>query len=73
MCLVCGGSVDDGASTPSDGVRFVCRRHGDYVVARSALPKLLRADLGAREGALDTARLFAKQRGGEIVITSLDL
>jgi hypothetical protein len=73
MCLICGERIESGLPTPSDGVAFVCEKHGEYAVARSALPRFLNLNLEAREGALDRAKLFAPHRHGDVIVTSLDL
>lgn len=73
MCLICTGRLDDGRITPSDGVAFSCAKHGDYVVARTALPRFEKMTLRLQESALESAKLFAGGRNGEIVITSMDL
>jgi hypothetical protein len=73
VCVICGGSLEDGRSTPSDGVAFDCPKHGAYTIARTALPRVLGMDVRNREAALERAKLFAYRRGGEVIITSMDL
>jgi hypothetical protein len=71
--LICGGKIEDGRPTPSDGVAFACQKHGGYAVARTALPRFLKMDARNQEAALERARLLSERRNGEIVITSMDL
>jgi hypothetical protein len=73
MCLICGGRIEDGAATRSDGVAFDCVKHGAYSVARTALPRFVKLASDAQSAALERAKIFAPQRRGEIVITTLDL
>lgn len=73
MCMICGGKIEDGRATPSDGVAFSCATHGRYAVARSALPRFLQLSADAQAAAVERAKLFAAGRNGEVVVTSLDL
>jgi hypothetical protein len=73
MCMICSGAQDSGVATPSGGLAFDCLTHGAYAVARMALPRFAGLDKEAQIRALESARVFASKRGGEIVITSLDL
>ena len=73
MCILCGGNIEEGATTPADGVAFDCVTHGAYTVSRSALPRFLKLDHGAQLIALERAKIFAPQRNQEILVTSLDL
>lgn len=73
MCLICTGKLDEGRVTSSDGVAFACLRHGDYAVARNALPQFEKMTFQLQEAALDRAKLFAPNRNGEVIVTALDL
>ncbi len=73
MCIVCGGRIEDGRATPSDGVAFDCPKHGAYAIARTALPRWMQMDARNQEAALERAKVFAPSRNGEVIITSLDL
>lgn len=72
MCLICGGRIEDGAATPSDGVAFKCVTHGEYGVSRSALPRFIRLGSESQIAALERAKVFAPQRHGEVIVTAMD-
>ncbi len=73
MCMICSGTMEEGRITPSDGVAFSCAKHGEYAVARTAMPRFEKMTFQLQEGALERAKLFADRRNGEIIVTSLDL
>jgi hypothetical protein len=73
VCLICGGKIEDGRPTPSDGVAFDCFKHGQYAIARTALPRFLKLSGEAQGDALERAKVFAAGRNGEIIVTSMDL
>jgi hypothetical protein len=73
MCVICGGKPDDGRSTPSDGVAFDCPKHGAYTVARTALPRFLGMDARNQEAAIERSKVFSDRRGGDVIVTSMDL
>lgn len=73
MCLICTGKLDGGRITPSDGVAFSCAKHGDYAVARTALPRFEKMTLRLQEASIERAKVFADRRNGEIIITSMDM
>lgn len=73
MCVICGGSVESGQPTPSDGVAFDCPKHGAFTIARAALPRFLRMPVREQEFALDRAKIFKASRANEVVVTSMDL
>jgi hypothetical protein len=71
--LICGGKIEDGMPTPSDGVAFGCPLHGNYTVARAALPRFVMLPHDAQLAALERAKVFVAQRNGELLVTALDL
>lgn len=73
MCIICGGKIEDGRATPSDGVAFDCPKHGAYAIARTAMPRFLKLNASAQAAALDRAKVFAGDRNNELIITSMDL
>lgn len=73
MCMICGGKIEDGRATPSDGVAFDCLKHGQYVIARNALPRFAKLSPAAQEGALERAKVFASGRNNEMIVTAMDL
>ena len=70
--LMCGGKIDDGRATPFGGVAFECRKHGAYVVARTAPPRFIQLDATSQEAAVECAALFKTTRNGEVIVTALD-
>lgn len=73
MCLICGGKIDDGCATPSDGVRSNARKHGAYVLARAALLRFIQLGAASQKAAIECATLFMATRNGEVIVTALDL
>lgn len=72
-CPICGARSNAVIDAPAQGLAVDCPTHGTFLVAQSALRRFEKLDRGAKELAHQKARVFAADRGGEVIITKLDL
>ncbi len=68
MCVICGGRIESGRRTASNGFAFECATHGLYIISEAAAPDLLSLALWRREAALEKAKMFAPCQTNDIVI-----